>query len=189
MSIICAVKKDGIVAISSDTQSNLGSLKVSSNYIKNSEKLFSVNESIIGIAGWSAVSDLFEHLISKKPKMFNLENRMDIYSTFKKLHKKLVDDYYIEINEGEDQPVESSQLEALIINKHGLFEIGSYREVNEYNRYWAIGSGQELALGAMYSLYETEMTADSIAEAGVMAAAEFDDGCSLPLNTKVINLV
>jgi len=188
MSIVCATIKNGVGAISSDTQSNFGSITVSAKHMRNSSKLYSINKSVMGIVGWSAVSDMMEHLITHDKKIFQLNNRMDIFSTLLKLHVKMKDDYHIETKEDDDQPVESSQLDALIINKYGLFEIGSYRDVNEYNTYWAIGSGRRLAMGAMHALYETKATAKEIVEAGVKAAIEFDDGCGLPLETKTLSI-
>ena len=56
MSIVCAAVKDGEIAISCDTQSNDGSLTVSSKHIKNSNKLYVVNDSIMGIVGWNAIT-------------------------------------------------------------------------------------------------------------------------------------
>lgn len=189
MSVICGAIKDGSVAIACDTQSSFGTLKVSSSYIVNSSKLYTVNGNIIGFCGWSAVSDILEHIIYTKPKKLKFDSRMEIYSTFKKLHSKFIENYYIEPTEDENLPVQSSQLDLIIINKYGLFEIGSLREVNQYNKYWAIGSGQELAIGAMYSVYETEnLSAVDIAEIGVKAATEFDDGCNLPLVSESIKL-
>ena len=188
MSIVCAVKKEGIIAISSDTQSTFGSITVSAKHMKNSNKLFSVKKSVIGIVGWSAISDMMQHLIDTEKKLFKLKNRMEIFSTLIKLHEKMKDDYFIETNENDDQPVESNQLDALIVNKYGLFEIGSYREVNEYNTYCAIGSGKRFALGAMHALYDSKATAKQIVQAGVMAATEFDDGCGLPINTKTLRI-
>jgi len=189
MSIVCAVIKEGVIAISSDTQTNFGSLKVSAKHLKNSNKLYEINESVMGLVGWSAISDIIEHLIGNNPKLFKLNNKMEIFSTLLRLQKKMTEKYFIETSEeDDDQPVESNQLEALIINKQGLFGISSYREVNEYNTFWAIGSGNRLALGAMHTLYETEASSQDIAEAGVKAAAEFDENCNLPLNTKIIKI-
>jgi ATP-dependent protease HslVU (ClpYQ) peptidase subunit len=74
-----------------------------------------------------------------------------------------------------------------VINKHGLFEINHYREVSEFKTYWAVGSGKRLALGAMHALHAQSASAQEIAEAGVRAAAEFDDCCSLPLTSQVIS--
>ena len=188
MSIVCAARKNSVIAISSDTQSNFGSIKVSAKHMRNSNKLYSVNNSVIGIVGWHAVSDMVQHLISNEKKLFQLNSRMEIFSTLIRLHEKMKNNYFIETREDDDQPVESSQLDALIVNKHGLFEISSYREVNEYETFWAIGSGKKIALGAMHALYESTATAKEIVEAGVKAAAEYDDGCGLPLNTRTLNI-
>ena len=188
MSIICAAIKNGVVAISGDTQKSYGSLNVSAKHIRNSKKLYSVKRSVIGIVGWQAMTDVVEHLISHEKEMFQLETRMEIFSTLLRLQQKMKDDYYVEPKEDNDQPVESNQLTALIANRQGIFQIGSYREVNEYSTYWAIGSGKRLALGAMHALYGTSASAKKVVEAGVQAAAEFDDGCSLPLTTRTMKL-
>ncbi len=190
MSIICAAMKDGVVAISGDTQANYGSLNVSAKHLRNSKKLYSVNKSVFGIVGYQAVSDMMEHLFINEKKLFKLDNRMDIYSTLLRIHEKMKDDYFIETGEDDDdQPVESSQSYSLIVNKFGIFELSSYRAVNEFNTYWAIGSGRRVALGAMHALYDTKATAKAVVEAGVRAAVEFDDSCGLPITTKTIRLV
>ena len=188
MSIICAAIKKGIVAISCDTQSSFGSTKVSAEHIENSNKLYTVNGSVIGLVGWHAISNMVEHLILHNKKSFKLKNRMEIFSTLTLLHEKLKEEYYIETKEEEDQPVESSQLDGIIINKNGIFEIGSYREVNEFKTFWGVGSGQEIAIGAMHALYKTKATAKQIVEAGVKAAAEYNSNCALPLITKTMRL-
>jgi len=113
---------------------------------------------------------------------------MEIFSTLLSLHKEMKKTYFLDTNENEDQPVESNQLDLIIINKNGLFSAASYREVNQYHTFWAIGSGKRIALGAMHALYDLNLSAKEIAEAGVKAASEFDDGCSLPLETELISI-
>ena len=189
MSIVCAAIKNGVVAISADTQTSYGSLSVSATHMKNSGKLYAIKRSVIGVVGWRAMTDVLEHLMINEKELFQLDNRMDIFSTLLKLQEKMKDEYYIDTTEDSDQPVESNQLTAMIVNKHGIFQVGSYREVNQYNTYWAIGSGKRLGLGAMHALYNTNVSAKRIVEAGVRAAAEYDDSCSLPLNTRTVKLV
>jgi len=189
MSVVCAAMKNGIVAISSDTQTNYGSLKVPAKHLRNIKKLFPINKSVVGIVGWVAISDMMEHLFINDKKLFELNSRMEIYGTLLRLHETMKKDYFIETNEDDDQPVESSQLDALIVNKNGIFEINSYREVNEYKTFWAIGSGRRIGLGAMHALYDSKASAKQIVEAGVRAATEFDDSCGLPLKTKTISLL
>ena len=186
MSIVCAVQKNNEVAISADSLASFGSLRASSRHMKNSAKLHRVNGSVLGIVGWSAVTDIIEHLILQDKKAFRLGSRMEIKSTLLALHRRMKNDYYLESYEDRDQPVESIQLRALIVNRSGLFEISSYREVNEYRTFWAIGSGRRLGLGAMHAVYDQELSAKEIAEAGVRAAAEFDYACGLPLKSQVI---
>lgn len=187
MTIITAAIKDGKVSISSDSQLNFGSLKVHSKYVNDRNKLFPINDSVIGITGWSATSQILEHLLQTEPSTFKLNSRWEIFETLLALQEKLKDKYFIETNEDSDQPVESNQLDGLIINPYGIFQFGSYREVHQYEKFWALGSGKRIALGAMYALYESNASAQDISEAGVNAAAEFDDSCNLPLQTMTLN--
>lgn len=188
MTVIVAAIKNGQVSISADTQLNFGSNKVHAKYIKDRTKLFEVNDSVVGLSGWSATTQILQHLMSKQPELFTLDSRWEIFEMLLKLHETLKDDYFIETNENSDQPVESNQLDGLIINSNGIFEFGSYREVYHYDRFWAIGSGKRYALGAMHALFETDATAQQITEAGARAAAEFDDSCDLPIHTKILSI-
>ena len=188
MSIVCGAIKRRKVAIASDTQSKFGTLKVNAPQLKNASKLIEVRRSIIGVVGWGAMISVVEHLANTRKALFRLSDRHEIFETLLRLHPILKKQYFLEPKENEDQPVESNQITAIIINRNGLFETGSYKEVNEYRSFWAIGAGQELALGAMHALYATSANAREIVEAGVRAAAQFDDSCALPLDSKVIKL-
>lgn len=188
MTIIAAAIKDRKISISCDTQTNFGSLKVNASSMNDHNKLFEVNNSVIGVSGWSATTQIIEHLIETSPDMFKLSSRWEIFEMLLAVHQKLKDDYFIETSEDSDQPVESNQLDGLVINRQGIFSFGSYREVHQWDKYWALGSGKRLALGAMHALYETDASARDISEAGVKAAAEYDDGCNLPLKTIVLDV-
>jgi ATP-dependent HslUV protease, peptidase subunit HslV len=147
-----------------------------------------VNGSVLGIVGWSAISDIVEHLITTNPKLFQLTNSMEILGTLLQLHSKMKETYFIETKEEDDQPVESNQLDMLIINKSGVFDICSYRSVTDIATFWAIGSGRRLALGAMHAVYDSRASAKVIVETGVRAAAAFDKSCGLPLKTKTVSV-
>jgi ATP-dependent HslUV protease subunit HslV len=62
------------------------------------------------------------------------------------------------------------------------------REVFEYTRFWAIGSGLEFALGAMHSQYGLLKTAQAVAECGIDAGATFDKNSALPLTLFTVPL-
>ena len=46
-----------------------------------------------------------------------------------------------------------------------------------FEKYLAIGSGQQYAYGALHSLYATSRTAEQIARQAAQAATYFDQGC------------
>ncbi len=188
MSIVCAAIKDDEIAIAADTQMSLGSLVTTAEDLKNCDKLLRVNDNVIGIVGWTAMSTMLETIVSEKARLFVMDDRKKIYKSLMKLHEEMKENYYLETDEHKSQPVESLQLDALIINRNGIFEFGSYREVNQYLRFWAIGSGSRYSLGAMEALYDKAIDAKELVETGVHTAAKFDGHCSLPATSEVMKL-
>jgi len=189
MSIVCAVIKNNAIAIACDTQVSQGSLNVGSKYLTQASKLYLVGDNIIGLVGWGAMADSLEHLMQKDPELFDFSDRFEGYSSLLKIHKKLKKGYFLQTSEGDDeQPLESSQFDVLLINKEGLYEIGSLREYNQFSRFWAVGSGRSYALGAIFSHYDSDLSALELVEIGVKAACEFNDSCSLPLFSEVLEI-
>ena len=74
------------------------------------------------------------------------------------------------------------------MNRAGIFGLYSLREVDEYSRYWAIGSGAEYALGAMFSVYDELETAQQIARVGIEAGAKFDNSSDMPMTSYTLEL-
>jgi ATP-dependent protease HslVU (ClpYQ) peptidase subunit len=62
------------------------------------------------------------------------------------------------------------------------------REVFEYTRFWAVGSGREFALGAMHAQYPRLRSAEAIARAGIEAGAAFDRNSGLPMTLYTVAL-
>lgn len=149
-------------------------------------KIHKFNDSLIGMAGWHAVEQIFRHILQDKPDIFDFSSRNHIFESLLRMQKIIEEEYFIETKENDDQPVSSNQLSAIIANQHGLFDIDSYREVNQFTKFWAIGSGQDFAIGAMHALYDKKYSSSEIAEAGVKAACDFDDGCSAPIQIETI---
>lgn len=189
MSIVVAALKEGKVTIAADSQTNFGSLKVGQKLMADHHKLHKVGDSYIGLVGWSATSQILEHLMQNQPELFKLKSRMDIFETLLALQSKLKELYFIETREDEEeQPVESNQLEGLIINDQGLFSFGSFREVHQFHQYWAAGSGKRIAMGAMHAMYDTAASSEEIAAAGVNAACDLDESCALPMVSFTLEL-
>ena len=104
------------------------------------------------------------------------------------MHPILKDEYYLNPKDEEDDPYESSRIDTLIVNPHGIFAVYALREVFEYSRFWAVGSGGDIALGAMYALYDRLESAEEIAKSGIEAGATFNNATALPLTSYVIDL-
>ncbi|HLL19855.1 MAG TPA: MFS transporter, partial [Rubrivivax sp.] len=127
-------------------------------------------------------------LAAVQPDALQLDSRQGLFETFLDLHPKLKDRYFLNTKEHDSDPYESSQFSILVANVNGIFGVESYREVFEFQRFWAIGSGRRFALGAMHALYDIAKTAREVAQAGVMAGCEFDTSSAAPVRVQTFRL-
>jgi ATP-dependent protease HslVU (ClpYQ) peptidase subunit len=126
--------------------------------------------------------------ISDKKIEIDFSSRLAIFETFRALHPVLKEKYFLNAKDEDDDPYESTQIDALIANPSGIFGVHSLREVTEYKKFWAIGSGAEYALGAMFAVFDNATSAEEVAHAGVAAGAEFNNASSMPLSSYVVDL-
>lgn len=182
MSTVVVVKKAGRVVIAADTLLSFGDTKCQGKYIGNKDKIIKFKDNYIGIVGSSAHSNVFYSVINNYGDFLSFESKEDIFESYLRLHPILKEKYFLTTQEGEqsEQVYESSQINALVANRYGIFGLFSWREVYEYERFWAIGSGSSYALGAMCATYDLLNTPEMIAKAAVEAGAEFDNSSSLP---------
>lgn len=180
MTTCVVVKKNHQIAIASDSLVTFGDTRLSNAYEVNN-KIFQIDESFITLAGTAAHFPVMYKLLRGMGETCKLNSRDDVFETFSKVHTILKDQYFLNTKEDEDDPYESSQITALIANPYGIFGVYSYREVFSFDRFWGIGSGRNFALGAMYAVYEQDLNAHQIAEAGIHAGVEFDKNSAMPL--------
>ena len=90
--------------------------------------------------------------------------------------------------EDERDPCDSMQMEILIASPGGIFGAYPLRSVQEYERFYAFGSGAEYAIGAMHTVYERAETPEHVAVRGIEAAAAFDDSTALPYTLRSLTL-
>jgi len=186
VSTVTVVKKNGHVAIAADTLSSFGSRKLSAVHNKRASKIVRLGSSFVGLTGTAANLRVLEHAF-KDAAAPALDSAADIFDVFLKLHDRFKYEYAMNLG-ASTLAYESTEMTMLIANQHGIFGIYSMREVVEHERFWAAGSGGDYALGAMHALYDIAADAVSIAEAGVRAAVEFDDGTGAPVESHVIRL-
>ena len=187
MTTIVAVRKNGIVAIAADTLTTFGNTRLPATMDSSHDKILHIGDSYVGVCGSAAHHLVLASLLGKSTDV-QLNSKEAIFETFRKLHPVLKEECFLNPKEDEEDPYESSQITALIINASGLYGIFSMREVFEYTQYWAIGSGHEFALGAMQHAYPQLESASDIARAGVEAGIAFDKNSAAPVTLYTVTL-
>lgn len=189
MSTISVVKKGNEICIASETLTTFGATKLSEDFVSESDKILKWGKSYVGIVGEVALSTMLQDVIKHEKKVPDFSSSAAIYKYFTKQHPVFKEKYFLNANEDVDDPVESSQIEIVIVNKHGIFGVHSLRDVYSFQKFWAYGSGKKYALGAMNSVYDLKsFTARKIAKAGVKAGITFDDGSGGTIKTKLIKI-
>ncbi len=181
MSTIVVVKKNSETVIAADTLTTYGNTKESAEYVVNHEKLFKFQDNFLGISGSASLGIAVEDFLSKSSKKISFESVAKIFRFGLVLHKELKENYFLRPDDEED--FETFRGDILIANQKGIFGLSAYRYVQEYTRFYANGSGSPYALGAMFVAYNSDKTAEEIADSGVRAGVEFDDASGLPVTS------
>lgn len=188
MSTVAVARMGAQVAIASDSLVTFGETRLPQGYEANA-KMFEVAGSYVGAVGTTAHMPVLQQALAALPAdELRLDSRDGIFETFRRLHPLLKERFFLNTREGDSDPYESSQFTIVIANRHGIFGVESYREVFEFERFWAIGSGRRFALGAMHAVYDKAKTAREVAAAGVSAGCEFDTNSAAPVRLQTLKL-
>ena len=188
MSTVVVARKGNTVTIASDALVTFGETRLPDGYEANN-KMFTVGDSVIGTVGSIAHLPVLQRALhALPPDECQLHSREGVFDTFVKLHPQLKERFFLNTKEQDSDPYESSQFSIVIANRNGIFGVESYREVFEFERFWAIGSGRRFALGAMHAVYARAKASADVAEAGVLAGCEFDTCSAPPLRLQTIKL-
>lgn len=188
MTTLAVVKKDGVVAIAADTLTKWGSNKESASHIVNHSKLIQLGDSWLAVTGYTTFILILKDYFARTDVQMDLTSVGGIFRTWQQLHGALKEHYFLLPGEDKEDDIESSQMDVLIANPHGIFGVAEHRSVQEFARFYAYGSGSDLAMGAMHALYDSPLCAEEIARQGIATAAEFDDRTGLPIEIKTIQL-
>jgi ATP-dependent protease HslVU (ClpYQ) peptidase subunit len=188
MTTVTVARKNGQIAIAADSLVTFGDTRLAHGYETN-QKVFKVGTSYFGMSGTTAhFPVLRKALATLGPDDLKLDSRDAVFDAFLKLHPRLKEQFFLNTKEEDADPYESSQFTVLIANASGIYGVYSYREVFEFDRFWAIGSGRAFALGAMYVAYPRATDPAKVAKVGVEAGAEFDTGTALPMSVHTVTL-
>lgn len=188
MSTIVVVKKANRACITADSLTSFGDLRMASVYERAYDKIQQFGDNYFGIVGSAAHALVMDSILRDSDVKVDFSSRNNIFESFRALHPVLKEKYFLSAKDEEEDPYEASHIDALIVNPHGIFGVYSLREVSEFNRFWAIGSGSEYALGAMFAVYDKLDSVEEIAKIGVEAGAEFNNATALPLTSYSVEL-
>ncbi|MCU0869005.1 MAG: MFS transporter [Burkholderiales bacterium] len=189
MTTIAVVRKGGQIAIAADTLTKWGTAKESADYVVNSSKLFRVADSWIAITGNATFKHILPDWFASLDDTPGMGSVAELFRTWNRLHGDLKDRYFLQSEEDKEDAVESTRVDVLVANAHGIFGVSGQRTVQEFTRFYAYGSGADYALGAMWSVYDrAELDAEAVARHAIAAAIEFDDGTGPPIESHVVAL-
>jgi ATP-dependent HslUV protease, peptidase subunit HslV len=182
MTTIVVVRKNGIAAIAGDTLTKWGTGKESAKYIANNDKIVRAGETWIGAAGGATFKIIMRDYFAQPKVKPRFDTTLNIFKTWQQFHAVLKEQYFLVTASDKDDTIESSRFDVLMANPHGIFGVGAHRTVQEYVKFYAIGSG-------MYASYDDpKLSAAQIALRAVEAAAEFDDSTALPAIVQSVKL-
>ena len=189
MTTIAVVRKSGYAAIAADTLTKWGTGKESAAYVANNTKIVRVGDTYIAGSGTSTFKLILRDYFAQRGVPARFDSSIELFKTWQAFHAALKERYFLVSVGDKDDTIESSKFDVLIANPHGIFGVGAHRTVQEYRKFYAIGTGTDLALGAMYAAYDRPgLSAEQVARLAVEAAAEFDDATGLPVISHAVKL-
>ncbi len=189
MTTIAVVRKGGVAAIAADTLTKWGTGKESAAYIVNSEKVLRVGANFVAVTGNATFKLILKDYFLEHASDVVLHNPVEIFKTWNRIHLVLKERYFLMPEEDKEDALESSRMDVLIANANGIFGVSGHRTVQEFSKFYAYGSGSDYALGALWANYDRPgLSAGQIAKRAIEAAADFDDGTGLPVQSHTVRL-
>ena len=178
MSIAVAVKKGRKTVIAADTQSNFGDRRVTVDNHR-APKIRRVGSSYIATSGWGIYDDILrDHLTRVRKPAVRTEK--DVFAFFMKLWKELHERYSLVNDQAHDDdhsPFGDLDAAFLVVSKDAIMHVSGNMSVSRFEKYYAIGSGADFAMGALHVLYDRVQDAEQLAREACATAMAFDVFC------------
>ena len=178
MSVVVAVRKGNTIALAADTQTSFGDVRVPVDNLR-AQKIARIGSAWIGKTGWGIYDNIISDFLRTRRRPALADER-GIYAFFLQLWRELHDKYGF-INDQcreKDSPFGDLDAAFLVVNRRGIFHVASDMSVTRFAKYYAIGAGNDFALGAMHALYDDRRyDAAALARRAVDTAAAFKLYC------------
>ena len=188
MTTLVVVKKNGVATLAADTLARYGSTLEGADLIANADKILTFGEAHVAPAGPASAQLVLRSYFAEEDRTADFGSLQGVFETFREMQAVLKDSYYLNPKEDEGDPFDSLQMELLVASPAGIFGVYPLRSVQEYNHFYAFGSGASYALGALHALYDQMESSEELARQAVAAAARFDDSSALPVTHRSVKL-
>ena len=187
MSIAVAVRKNARIVLATDSQTNLGSERVPAANLSG-PKFMRIGDAHLAATGWTLYSNILADMLGRRRTIPRLDSEVNIFKFFNRLWEELHERYSFVKDQADDadSPFGSLDSTFLVVCAQGIFGVASDLSVLCYDRYFAIGSGAPVALGAVHALYESELDAEATARSAALAAIDHDVYCGHPIHVATV---
>ena len=159
MSVVVAIKKNGVVYIGADSQVTKGGTRATLSN-PNNYKIWSVDGTdhcIMGAVGALRAANVMKVASDLVPQIVDIKGAVDFKFVVKNLVPRIMDEldrYNILIKDKSGVPDMDASF--LFAYKDKLFSIDCYGTVIEVDDFCAIGSGSSEAIGSLFSTASTD---------------------------------
>lgn len=189
MTTIAAARKGKKICIGCDSLTIFENRKeIEGKSVLGGSKILKCNNAYINFSGSAVWSQVFSAYLKKISPQQKFSDPNSIFKEMLHFHKELKEEFFLTPQQHSSDIFESSEHLILLISPHGIFEIDWTRNVREYKKFAAIGTGDEYAMGAMQAVYDSEKDPVEIVKAGIRASAKFDKKTELPIECYSISL-
>lgn len=178
MSIILAIRKDNRVVMAADTLTSFGDSERVPQENGRTAKIGRIGDSLVGGAGWAVYDDILNDYLTGRPTP-DLGGARQIFRFFLEFWRVLHEQYTFVNDQAINRETPFGDLDStfLIANETGIFTVASDLGVTPLDRYYAIGSGAEFAMGVLYTMYERSDDIVAVATDAVNAAIAMNLQC------------
>lgn len=183
MSVVVAIKKDGIIYMGADSQATKGGTRRTLSN-PNNYKIWAVEgvgKTLMGSVGTVRSANIIKVADDLIPEIVDLKNNVDFKFVVKQLVPRMMDEldgYKVLIKSSDGTP--NMDASFLLAYKDRLYSIDAYGCVIEVDDFFAIGSGASEALGSLYSTVDMDDPVKRIQEA-IKSSATHDIYVDYPI--------
>ena len=186
MTTIVVVIKNGRATLGADSLATYGSIKEPSSLFRSEEKLIKCGATFIAIAGTATFKQALIEIL-RGQAMPDLDSVAAVFRFVNTSLGSLKEDYHLQTITDQGSP-ELVDMDLLLLGTGGAFCVFSNRTVHEVAKYYAFGSGADIALGALHALYDGALDSEGLCRAALDAASTFDTQTGGPYTIETLSV-